>query len=67
MIFEGKRILITGGTGSLGKKLVYNILSKQYGSPKKIIVFLAMRQNKMKCVSNQKVIYFLRTKSFIKK
>lgn len=39
MIFEGKRILITGGTGSLGKKLVKRILTKEQGTPSKILVF----------------------------
>lgn len=38
-IFEGKRILVTGGTGSLGKILVKRILSGVAGIPKKVIVF----------------------------
>lgn len=36
---EGKRILITGGTGSLGKVLVRRLLSGQHGTPRKVIVF----------------------------
>jgi len=36
---SGKRVLITGGTGSLGKCLVRRLLSDQVGRPKKIIVF----------------------------
>lgn len=36
---DGKRILITGGTGSLGKVLVRRLLSNDAGSPKKIVVF----------------------------
>jgi FlaA1/EpsC-like NDP-sugar epimerase len=36
---EGKRILITGGTGSLGKVLVRRLLSGEMGVPKQIIVF----------------------------
>jgi len=36
---EGKRILITGGTGSLGKVLVKRILSGEMGKPAKVIVF----------------------------
>jgi len=36
---DEKRILITGGTGSLGKSLVRRLLSGQAGKPKKIIVF----------------------------
>jgi UDP-glucose 4-epimerase len=38
-MFTGKRILITGGTGSLGKILTRRLLSGQMGVPKKIIVF----------------------------
>jgi UDP-glucose 4-epimerase len=34
-----KRVLITGGTGSLGKSLVRRLLGGQAGSPRKIIVF----------------------------
>jgi FlaA1/EpsC-like NDP-sugar epimerase len=34
-----KRILITGGTGSLGQVLVRRLLSGQLGVPKKLIVF----------------------------
>lgn len=37
--FEGKRILITGGTGSLGKVLVRRLLDAREGTPEKIIVF----------------------------
>jgi FlaA1/EpsC-like NDP-sugar epimerase len=37
--FEGKRVLITGGTGSLGKTLVRRILSDEMGRPAKVIVF----------------------------
>ena len=39
MILEGKVVVITGGTGSLGKILVKRILSGELGLPKKIIVF----------------------------
>ncbi len=38
MLLEGKRILITGGTGSLGQILTRRILSGERGSPKKVIV-----------------------------
>jgi UDP-glucose 4-epimerase len=38
LILDGKRILITGGTGSLGKTLVRRLLSGEIGTPKKIIV-----------------------------
>jgi len=36
---ENKRILITGGTGSLGKVLARRLLSGELGKPRKIIVF----------------------------
>jgi FlaA1/EpsC-like NDP-sugar epimerase len=37
--FDGKRILIIGGTGSLGKMLVRRFLSNRAGGPTKLIVF----------------------------
>ncbi len=36
---EGKRILVTGGTGSLGQTLVKRLLSAELGLPAKITVF----------------------------
>jgi len=39
MIFEGKRIVVTGGTGSMGKTFVHRVLSGERGTPKKVIVF----------------------------
>ena len=36
-MFNGKTLLITGGTGSFGKKFIEMLLEKY--SPKKIIVF----------------------------
>lgn len=38
MIFEGKTILVTGGTGSMGKTFVHRVLAGDMGTPKKIIV-----------------------------
>lgn len=38
MIIEGKTILVTGGTGSMGKTLVRRFLTGEQGTPKKIIV-----------------------------
>jgi FlaA1/EpsC-like NDP-sugar epimerase len=38
-MLTNKTILITGGTGSLGKVLVRRLLSGEMGAPKKIIVF----------------------------
>ena len=37
--FDGKRLLVTGGTGSLGKLLVRRLLTGEMGSPERIIVF----------------------------
>jgi UDP-glucose 4-epimerase len=39
LTLEGKRVLITGGTGSLGKVLVRRLMSGEMGAPAKIIVF----------------------------
>ncbi len=39
MIFKDKVVLITGGTGSLGKNLVRNIMTGKFGIPKELIVF----------------------------
>lgn len=38
MLLHNKTLLITGGTGSLGKRLVHRILSGELGTPKKVIV-----------------------------
>ncbi len=38
-MFKNKSILITGGTGSLGKVLLRRLLSGEFGMPKKIVVF----------------------------
>jgi len=39
MFFQDKRILITGGTGSLGKALVHYIMQGKKGKPKQVIIF----------------------------
>jgi UDP-glucose 4-epimerase len=36
---EGKRILVTGGTGSLGQALVRHILGGEHGKPARVTVF----------------------------
>jgi UDP-glucose 4-epimerase len=38
MMFEGKTILVTGGTGSMGKTFIRRILTGEVGMPRKIIV-----------------------------
>jgi UDP-glucose 4-epimerase len=38
-MFDGKRIVITGGTGSLGKTLVHTLLRGDYGRPALVVVF----------------------------
>ena len=39
MIFEDKTIMVTGGTGSMGKAFVRRVLTGERGTPKKVIVF----------------------------
>lgn len=39
MIFEGKHILVTGGTGSLGRTIVGRMLTGELGQPRAITVF----------------------------
>lgn len=39
MLFEGKKILVTGGTGSLGKTLIYRLLTGELGKPAKVTAF----------------------------
>jgi len=39
MVFRNKRVLVTGGTGSLGKVLVRRLVNGTNGLPQKIIVF----------------------------
>ncbi len=65
MIFEDKKILITGGTGSLGKQLVSRILTCEKGTPAKVIVFSRdeAKQHEMrlewkrKAVATDEIIY----------
>jgi len=38
VIFEGKSILVTGGTGSMGRALVRRLLGGEMGTPGKVIV-----------------------------
>jgi UDP-glucose 4-epimerase len=39
MLLEGKRVLITGGTGSLGQHVVRRLLAGEMGRPKRVVVF----------------------------
>lgn len=65
MIFEGKRILVTGGTGSMGQTFVRRVLSGEQGTPKKVIVLSRdeAKQHEMrmsylhKLVATDEVIY----------
>ena len=73
-ILEGKRILVTGGTGSMGKVLVRRLLASELGTPAKIIVLSRdeAKQHDMRLayleqrVSTDEVIYrnFLSTLEF---
>lgn len=65
MIFEGKTILVTGGTGSMGKTFVHRVLTGEHGTPKKVIVLSRdeAKQHEMrmsylhKLVATDEVIY----------
>lgn len=65
MILEGKSILVTGGTGSLGRALVHRLLSGELGNPGKVVVMSrdeakqhAMRLEFLsRCVTTDEVIY----------
>ena len=65
MVFEGKTILVTGGTGSMGRTLVRRALTGELGTPKKVIVFSRdeAKQHEMrmsylhKLVATDEVIY----------
>jgi UDP-glucose 4-epimerase len=65
MKLTGKTVLITGGTGSLGKILTRRILTNEIGKPKKVIIFSRdeAKQNDMrlsyknKRVATDEVIY----------
>jgi UDP-glucose 4-epimerase len=65
MLLDGKRVLVTGGTGSLGKILVKRLLGGELGTPKKVIVLSrdegkqhAMRMAYMnRMVTTDEVIY----------
>ena len=39
MVLEGKRVVVTGGTGSIGRTFVRRVLSGELGTPKKVICF----------------------------
>jgi UDP-glucose 4-epimerase len=73
--FEGKRLLITGGTGSLGKTLARRLLGGIHGVPERIVVFSRdeAKQHDMRMaylqrrVATDEVIYhnFERTLEFV--
>jgi FlaA1/EpsC-like NDP-sugar epimerase len=64
-LLEGKRVLVTGGTGSLGKVLIHRLLSGELGQLQKITVFsrdeakqFAMRvAYQQKRVATDEIIY----------
>ena len=65
MIFENKTILVTGGTGSMGKTFIHRVLGGSLGTPKKVIVLSRdeakqhdMRMSYMhRAVATDEVIY----------
>lgn len=65
MNLKGKRVVVTGGTGSLGKVLVRRLLSGEMGQPNSIVVFSRdeAKQHEMRLeykhrrVSTDEVVY----------
>jgi UDP-glucose 4-epimerase len=65
MIFQDKTILVTGGTGSMGRTFVHRVLTGELGTPKKVIVLSRdeAKQHEMrmsylhKLVATDEVIY----------
>jgi FlaA1/EpsC-like NDP-sugar epimerase len=65
MTLDGKVILVTGGTGSLGKSFIRRVLTGEQGTPKKVIVLSRdeAKQHQMrmeylhKLVATDEVIY----------
>ena len=63
--FENKKVLVTGGTGSMGRTFIHRILSGELGTPEKIIILSRdeAKQHDMrmfylnKTVSTEEVIY----------
>lgn len=74
MFLEGKSVLVTGGTGSMGQVFVRRVLSGELGTPKKVVVFSRdeAKQHNMridylhKKVATDEVIYrnFMNTLQF---
>ena len=64
-MLTGKKILITGGTGSLGKVLIRRLLGGEFGTPDKIVVFSRdeAKQHNLrleylhKTVSTEEIVY----------
>ncbi len=58
MDLTGKRILVTGGTGSLGKVLVRRLLSGERGLPEKVIILSRdeAKQHEMRLAFQQKQV-----------
>src|SRR2546430_349032 len=62
---EGKNVLVTGGTGSLGRVLVRRLLAGEMGQPKQVLVFSRdeTRQHNMRLqyghrpVATEEIIY----------
>lgn len=48
-IFDNKVIVITGGTGSLGKVLTRRLLEKNLDCRRRLLSSLVMKQNSMRC------------------
>lgn len=58
MNLKDKKVLITGGTGSIGKQLVSRLITSEQGTPAKIIVFSRdeAKQNEMRLDWKRKAV-----------
>lgn len=61
MLLDGKIILLTGGTGSLGTAIIQRVATLKYGNPKAVIVYSRdeLKQSQMAVEYKHKWLYFV--------
>lgn len=57
-MFDGKTVLVTGGTGSMGRTFVHRVLSGECGTPRKVIVLSRdeAKQHEMRMAYQHKLV-----------